>query len=97
MVEMYGPSSSGKTALATLMMINAQKAGGVAGFMDHESACAHALAHLPSDRDAVAREVRMQERHSVIGRVEPGEVRGGGGANLDQAIQRVFFITKSWP
>lgn len=36
LVEMYGPSSSGKTALATMMMIQAQKAGGVAGFMDHE-------------------------------------------------------------
>lgn len=36
LVEMYGPSSSGKTALATMMMIHAQKAGGVAGFMDHE-------------------------------------------------------------
>jgi protein RecA len=36
MVEMYGPSSSGKTALATMMMIQAQKAGGIAGFMDHE-------------------------------------------------------------
>ncbi len=34
--EMYGPSSSGKTALATMMMIQAQQAGGIAGFMDHE-------------------------------------------------------------
>lgn len=36
LVEIYGPSSSGKTALATMMMVQAQKAGGVAGFMDHE-------------------------------------------------------------
>lgn len=36
LVEIYGPSSSGKTALATMMMVAAQKAGGVAGFMDHE-------------------------------------------------------------
>lgn len=36
LMEMYGPSSSGKTALATMMMINAQQSGGVAGFMDHE-------------------------------------------------------------
>jgi recombination protein RecA len=36
LMEMYGPSSSGKTAIATQMLINAQKAGGVAGFMDHE-------------------------------------------------------------
>lgn len=36
LVEIYGPSSSGKTALATMMMVAAQKAGGIAGFMDHE-------------------------------------------------------------
>lgn len=36
LLEMFGPSSSGKTALATQMMIAAQRAGGVAGFMDHE-------------------------------------------------------------
>ena len=36
LIEMYGPSSSGKTALATMMMVNAQKQGGVAGFFDHE-------------------------------------------------------------
>lgn len=35
-VEIYGPSSSGKTVLATLMMINAQQQGGVAMFLDHE-------------------------------------------------------------
>lgn len=36
LIEMYGPSSSGKTALATAWMIEAQRQGGVAGFMDHE-------------------------------------------------------------
>lgn len=36
-VEMFGPPSSGKTALATQFMIAAQKAGGVAIFMDHEN------------------------------------------------------------
>lgn len=34
--EMYGPSSSGKTAIATKLMISAQQAGGVAMFCDHE-------------------------------------------------------------
>ena len=34
--EMFGPSSSGKTAIAMKLMIEAQKAGGVAMFMDHE-------------------------------------------------------------
>lgn len=36
LVEIYGPSSSGKTAIATLLMIEAQRQGGIAGFMDHE-------------------------------------------------------------
>lgn len=35
-VEIYGPESSGKTAIATMAMISAQKAGGYAGFSDHE-------------------------------------------------------------
>ena len=35
-VEMFGPPSSGKTLISTLIMIAAQKAGGVAGFCDHE-------------------------------------------------------------
>lgn len=36
MVEVAGPPSSGKTALATAAMAAAQKAGGIAAFMDHE-------------------------------------------------------------
>lgn len=36
MIEIAGPPSSGKTALATRMMAAAQKQGGIAGFMDHE-------------------------------------------------------------
>lgn len=35
-VEMAGPPSSGKTAIATAAMAAAQKVGGIAGFMDHE-------------------------------------------------------------
>lgn len=36
LIEIYGPSSSGKTALATMIMAKAQQMGGVAGFFDHE-------------------------------------------------------------
>lgn len=36
MVEMFGESSSGKTALATKWMVQAQQMGGVAGFIDWE-------------------------------------------------------------
>jgi protein RecA len=35
--EIYGPSSSGKTIIATKLMISAQQNGGVAIFMDHEN------------------------------------------------------------
>lgn len=35
-IEMFGPPSSGKTLIATLIMMAAQRAGGVAGFSDHE-------------------------------------------------------------
>lgn len=35
-IEMFGPPSSGKTLIATQIMQAAQKAGGVAGFNDHE-------------------------------------------------------------
>lgn len=37
-IEIYGPSASGKTLLATMAMIAAQKAGGVAIFIDWERA-----------------------------------------------------------
>jgi RecA/RadA recombinase len=43
-IEMFGPSSSGKTAIATQVMIAAQRAGGVAVFMDHENAFSDVLA-----------------------------------------------------
>lgn len=35
-IEIFGPESSGKTAIATEAMISAQRLGGVAAFMDHE-------------------------------------------------------------
>lgn len=44
LVEMFGPSSSGKTAIATHFLIQAQKQGGVVGFMDHEKSFAVDLA-----------------------------------------------------
>lgn len=37
-IEIYGPSASGKTLLATMAMIAAQRAGGVAVFIDWERA-----------------------------------------------------------
>lgn len=43
-VEIAGPPSSGKTAIATKAMAAAQAAGGVAGFNDHERSFSLALA-----------------------------------------------------
>ncbi len=37
MVEMFGGSSCGKTAIATSAMAHAQRLGGIAAFMDHEN------------------------------------------------------------
>lgn len=42
--EVYGPPASGKTLLATLMMIQAQRAGGMCIFVDHEHAFNKAFA-----------------------------------------------------
>lgn len=44
LVEVAGPPSSGKTAIATRAMAAAQAAGGVAGFMDHERSFSVTLA-----------------------------------------------------
>jgi recombination protein RecA len=43
-IEISGPPSSGKTAIATAAMAHAQKAGGIAGFMDHERSFSTVLA-----------------------------------------------------
>ena len=37
-IEIYGPESSGKTTLASHVVAEAQKAGGIAGFIDAEHA-----------------------------------------------------------
>jgi protein RecA len=44
MLEIAGPPSSGKTAIATAAMAAAQKAGGIAGFNDHERSFSLVLA-----------------------------------------------------
>ncbi len=42
--EIFGPSSSGKTLIATQVMISAQQSGGIAVFLDHENSFAADLA-----------------------------------------------------
>lgn len=44
LVEIAGPPSAGKTAIATRVMAAAQKIGGIAGFMDHERSFSLTLA-----------------------------------------------------
>lgn len=44
MMEIAGPPSSGKTAIATAAMASAQRAGGISGFMDHERSFSTVLA-----------------------------------------------------
>lgn len=44
LVEVAGPPSAGKTAIATRVMASAQKMGGVAGFNDHERSFSITLA-----------------------------------------------------
>lgn len=43
-IEIFGPASSGKTFIATMIMKAAQQAGGIAGFSDHERSFAPDLA-----------------------------------------------------
>ncbi|AZQ76192.1 MAG: recombinase RecA [Flaviflexus sp.] len=53
-VEIYGPESSGKTTVALHAVANAQKAGGIAGFIDAEHALDPAYARkLGVDTDAL--------------------------------------------
>src|SRR6201987_4250487 len=53
-VEIYGPESSGKTSLALHAIANAQKAGGIAAFIDAEHALDPAYAkNLGVDTDAL--------------------------------------------
>ena len=48
-VEIYGPESSGKTTLTLHIVANAQKAGGIAAYVDAE----HALEHAAGEREGV--------------------------------------------
>ena len=53
-VEIFGPESSGKTTLALHVVANAQKAGGVAAFIDAEHALDPVYArHLGVDTDSL--------------------------------------------
>ena len=63
-IEIAGPPSSGKTAIATRAMAAAQAAGGVAGFCDHERSFSIKLAPRLG-LDVTPRSFRLQEAQHV--------------------------------
>ena len=68
-VELFGPSSSGKTALATGAMVSAQNQGGVAIFQDHERSFQHPLARkvgLNTERAFVYKKPRTFEESVTL-------------------------------
>lgn len=69
LVEIFGPSSSGKTLLATQIMIQAQRQGGYALFMDHELAFSRSLAEalgldISADKFAYAAPPTWEDSHT---------------------------------
>ncbi len=60
-VEIYGPESSGKTTVALHAVANAQKAGGIAAFIDAEHALDPEYAQRPRRRHR--RAARLAARH----------------------------------
>ena len=94
LVEMYGPSSSGKTALATMMMIEAQRAGGIAGFMDHERSFAVDLATnmgLSSEFPAwIYKRPRTWEESNVLMAKTAKAIRGAKAIPENAPILFVF-------
>ena len=68
-VELFGPSSAGKTALATYAMASAQRQKGLAFFQDHERSFQHPLAArigLDLDRAFVFKKPRTFEESMNI-------------------------------
>ena len=70
LVEIAGPPSSGKTAIATAAMAAAQQAGGVAGFMDHERSFSLKLAPRlglnPDDRFVYRKPKTFEESVAIF-------------------------------
>lgn len=89
MVEMFGESSTGKTALATQWMVQAQKMGGVAGFIDWERSFDVGLAEgfgLNSERP-----------YWIYGKPKTWESGNAAAARAVQAIRRSKAIPDDAP
>lgn len=93
-IEMFGPSSSGKTALATMFMISAQKAGGVAIFLDHEGSFDVNLAKNMGLSDHpgkwVYKRPRTWEESNTIAMKAADLIRGGKYIDPEAPILVVF-------
>lgn len=94
-VEIFGPPSAGKTAIATKAMISAQRAGGIAIFMDHERSFDSRLAEklgldLDPNRFVYLAPDTFEESMDQV--IEIGEtVRSGDfGVDADAPICVVF-------
>ncbi len=92
-VEMYGGSSCGKTAIATSVMAHCQKLGGIPAFMDHENSFdAGQAQHLGLDTDGVfiyKQPETFEESVDEIVRMA-AEVRGGKMIDPKVPIVAVF-------
>ena len=77
--EIYGPESSGKTTLCLHLVANAQKAGGVAAFIDAEHALDTEYARKLGRRHREPAGLPAGHRRTGAGdRRDPGSLRRGG-------------------
>lgn len=78
--EIYGPAASGKTVLATLAMIQAQRAGGIAVFVDWERAFS----------ERFAEEIGLNTTFPHFHKITPDTFEAG----LDKAFEFIEQIRK---
>lgn len=94
MVEMFGESSTGKTALATQWMVQTQKMGGVAGFVDWERSFDVSLAEgfgLKDERPHwIYVKPKTWEEGNTIAAKACKAIRDSGAIDKDAPILFVF-------
>jgi recombination protein RecA len=92
--EMFGPSSSGKTAIAMKLMIEAQRVGGVAMFMDHERSFDLSMAKLNGLNDAfpqwIYKQPRTWEESNKIAALAAKTIRESKAISAEAPILVVF-------
>ena len=91
MIEVFGPPSSGKTFLATMIMKSAQDAGGIAGFSDHERSFEPKLA------ESLGMDVSEDSGHFVYKRPETFEESIRIAMNFCEAVRKGKLIPDDAP